>query len=164
MIQDYETNSDPLYKAPRLYGMNQVHKHLKEMKEIVGLDRNPIFNPIVSNFYSGMMVSTGIDVSYMQKKMSASELRDILANYYNKENSLVHVMPYNEKGTDSGFLSAGLLSGKDNMYLYVNGNNERICITAVYDNLGKGASGAAIENMNIALGRNVKSGLDCLEA
>lgn len=163
MISDYETTTDPLYKAPRLYGMNQVHKHLKEMKAIVGLDLNPIFNPIVSNFYSGMMVSTGIDVSYMKKKMSAKELRDVLADYYNNENSLVKVMPYNEKGTDSGFLSAGLLSGYDNMLVYVNGNDERICITALYDNLGKGASGAAIENMNIALGRDLKSGLEVKE-
>ncbi len=159
MIADYETNEDPLYKAPRLYGMGQTHKHLKEMKAIVGLDLNPIFNPIVSNFYSGMMVSTGIEVSYMKKKYTALELRDVLAQYYNKENSLVKVMPFNEKGTDSGFLSAGTLSGCDNMYLYVNGNDERICITAVYDNLGKGASGAAIQNMNLALGRNIKSGL-----
>lgn len=159
MINDYETNTDPLYKAPRLYGMGQAHKHLKEMKAMVGLDLNPIFNPIVSNFYSGMMVSTGIEVSYMKKKMTAKELRDLLADYYNKENSLVKVMPFNEKGTDSGFLSAGLLSGYDNMYLFVNGNDDRICITALYDNLGKGASGAAIQNMNLALGRNVKSGL-----
>lgn len=163
MIADYETNNDPLYKAPRLYGMNQTHKHLKEMKAIVGLDINPIFNPIVSNFYSGMMVSTGIEVSYMKKKYTALELRDLLANYYNKENSLVKVMPYNEKGTDTGFLSAALLSGYDNMLLYVNGNDERICITAIYDNLGKGASGAAIENMNIALGRTIKSGLSIKE-
>ena len=95
----------------------------------------------------------------MKKKYTALELRDVLADYYNKENSLVKVMPFNEKGTDSGFLSAGTLSGCDNMYLYVNGNDERICITAVYDNLGKGASGAAIQNMNLALGRSIKSGL-----
>ncbi len=159
MINDYETTTDPLYKAPRLYGMGQTHKHLKEMKAIVGLDIYPVFNPIVSNFYSGMMVSTGIEVSYMKKKMSAKELRDLLAEYYNKENSLVKVMPFNEKGTDSGFLSAGLLSSYDNMYLFVNGNDDRICITALYDNLGKGASGAAIQNMNLALGRSVKTGL-----
>ena len=163
MIADYESTEDPLYKAPRLYGMNQVHKHLKEMKIITGLDIFPVFNPIVSNFYSGMMVSTGIDVNRLNKKISAQELRDILAEYYNKDNSLVKVMPYNEKGTDTGFLSAGLLSGYDNMYLYVNGNEERICITALYDNLGKGASGAAIENMNIALGRDIKSGLNIKE-
>ena len=163
MIADYESTEDPLYKAPRLYGMNQVHKHLKEMKIITGLDIFPVFNPIVSNFYSGIMVSTGIDVNRLNKKISAQELRDILAEYYNKDNSLVKVMPYNEKGTDTGFLSAGLLSGYDNMYLYVNGNEERICITALYDNLGKGASGAAIENMNIALGRDIKSGLNIKE-
>lgn len=163
MIADYETTEDPLYKAPRLYGMNQVHKHLKEMKAITGLNKFPVFNPIVSNFYSGMMVSTGIDTDQLTKKMSAQELRDILAEYYNKENSLVKVMPYMEKGTESGFLSAGLLSGYDNMFLYVNGNEDRICITALYDNLGKGASGAAIENMNIALGRDIKSGLNIKE-
>ena len=159
-IAQYEdSNRSTEFDAPRLYGMGQTHKHLNEMKAIVGLDINPVFNPIVSNFYSGMMVSTGIEVSYMKKKMSAKELRDLLAEYYNKENSLVKVMPFNEKGTDSGFLSAGLLSSYDNMYLFVNGNDDRICITALYDNLGKGASGAAIQNMNLALGRSVKTGL-----
>lgn len=159
MILDYETTKDELYKAPRLYGMNQNHKHLKEMKTITGINLYPVFNPIVSNFYSGMMTSVSIDCSYMKKKMSALELCEALSNYYNKPNSLVKVMTFNEKGTDSGFLSSALLSGYDNMLIYVNGNDERICITALYDNLGKGASGAAIENMNIALGKDVKSGL-----
>lgn len=159
MILDYENTMDELYKAPRLYGMNQNHKHLKEMKALTGIEHYPVFNPIVSNFYSGMMVSTSIDCSFMKKKMSACELSKVLSDYYNKKDSLVQVMPFNEKGTESGFLSAGMLSGYDNMFIYVNGNDERICITALYDNLGKGASGAAIENMNIVLGRDIKSGL-----
>ncbi len=162
MIADYDTTNDVNYQAPRLYAMAQEHKHLKEMKKITGLELEPIFNPIVSNFYSGMMVSIGIHNKLMNKKMTAKELHSFYSDYY-KNKEFVSVLEYNLKGTNSGFLSAYTLSGYDNMYILVNGNDERICITAVYDNLGKGASGAAIECMNIMLGLDPKKGLNLKE-
>ena len=95
-------------------------------------------------------------MKYMDK--SIEELHEFYSKYY-KNLDFIKVMPYNSKGTDSGFLSGLELSGFDNMHIYVNGNDERASISCVYDNLGKGASGAAIECMNIMLGLDPKKGL-----
>lgn len=158
MIQDYESTTDPLYMAPRLYAMGQKHKHLKEMMAIPGLQNPPIFNPIVANFYSGMLVSVGFDSADMKKKLTVAELHKFYSDYYG-DSKIVKVMPFNEKGNESGFLSAVELKGYDNARIYVCGNDERMCINVVYDNLGKGASGAAVECMNIMLGADITKGL-----
>lgn len=162
MIAEYEKMESDLLKAPRQYSMGQTHKHLKEMKKITGILQEPIFQPIVSSFYSGMAVSIGLHTSLMKRHLSAAELQGVFKDYY-KNQPLIQVMPYLEKGTESGFLSALELSGYDNMRIYVNGNENRISLSCVYDNLGKGASGAAIECMNIMLGLNPITGLQIKE-
>jgi len=145
--------------APRLYSMAQAHKHLKEMKYISNLDKNPIFNPYICDFYSGMLVTISLDVSILKTKITPKKLQNVLKNYY-KENDFIRVQKFLENGTETGFLPANHLSGKDYLEIYVTGNEERINIIACLDNLGKGASGAAIECMNIMLGLDAKTGLE----
>ncbi len=151
-IAQYEDkNREFEFDAPRLYAMGQMHKHLKEMKAISGLKEEPLFNPYVCDFYKGMLVTIPLHVSLLKEKITPIELHKRLSDYY-KNQKFVRVMPFNEKGTESGFLSANHLSGKDYLEIYVSGNDERISITSCLDNLGKGASGAAVECMNIMLG------------
>ncbi len=158
-IAQYEdANRDVEFEAPRLYAMNQMHKHLKEMQYFPKLKEKPLFNPYVCDFVQGMLVTIPLYVDKLNKKYTPEEIRDLLANFY-KDKDFVRVMPYTEKGTESGFLSANHLSGKDYLEIYVSGNEERISITAALDNLGKGASGAAVECMNIMLGLDPKKGL-----
>ena len=150
-IEQYMSSKDEELEAPRLYGMSQNHKHLKEMMIISGLDHKPLFNPYICNFYSGMLVDIPLEVANLNKKVTPKELHELFKNYYG-DNEFVRVMPFNENGTESGFLSAKRLSGKDYLEIYISGNDERINIVACLDNLGKGASGAAVEVMNIKMG------------
>ncbi len=153
MIADYETpDKSALLKAPRQYGLTQQHKHLKEMQVISGIDTAPAFCPIVADFYSGMEVT----VTLFKKDIKANidNIKAIYKNYY--MGRLVH---FDDEADESGFLSAAALSGKDDMQLCVFGNEDRIILTARYDNLGKGASGAAIQNMNILMGVDETIGL-----
>ena len=150
-IEQYTSSNDSELEAPRLYGMSQNHKHLKEMMIISGLDHKPLFNPYICNFYSGMLVDIPLEVSNLNKKVTPKELHELFKNYY-KDNKFVRVMPFSENGTESGFLSAKHLSGKDYLEIYISGNDERINIVACLDNLGKGASGAAVEVMNMKIG------------
>lgn len=153
MIAEYESeDKSVLLGAPRQYALSQTHKHLKEMKGICGLENAPMFSPIVSNFYSGMAVTVPLFAS--QVKASVSELKKLYAEKYNGE-----IVKYVESADENGFLSGAALSGKDSMRITVAGNDERILLLAVYDNLGKGASGAAIECMNLAIGENRTKGL-----
>lgn len=159
-IAVYESdNREKKYDSPRLYAMQQMHKHLKEMKAIAGLKYQPLFSPYVCDFYSGMLVTIPLFSNLLKKKMSPLDIRNQLFDYY-KDNKFVRVMPYDEKGTADGFLEANHLSGYDYLEIYVSGNEERINIVACLDNLGKGASGAAIECMNIALGIEPEKGLN----
>lgn len=156
MIADYESEErDSLLGAPRQYAITQQHKHLKEMKAITGLENEPIFCPIVSNFYSGMMVTVPIFASQLKEGTTIDLLKQLFANKYNTE--IVH---FENSIDDSGFISAAKLEMKDGMAIGVCGNDERILLVAVYDNLGKGASGAAIECMNFVLGTSKTEGLD----
>lgn len=158
-IAIYEDESrDSKFDAPRLYAMSQMHKHLREMQAIPNLENKPLFNPYVCDFLQGMLVTIPLYVNRLNKKMSPNEIHDYLSSYY-KDSEFVRVMPFNESGSEDGFLSANHLSGKDYLEIYVAGNDERINITACLDNLGKGASGAAIECMNIMLGLDPKTGL-----
>ncbi len=154
MIEQYESEErDALLGAPRQYGLTQSHKHLPEMQYITGLKHQPVFCPIVADFYSGMEVTVPI---------FASDLRagreDIIKVYSEKYSQ--GLVRYDGGASEEGFLSAGVLSGKDNMTVSVYGGDERIILVARYDNLGKGASGAAVECMNIKLGQNPSFGLD----
>ncbi len=154
MIADYESGDRcDLLDAPRQYGITQQHKHLKEMKAITGVETAPAFCPIVGDFYSGMEVSVPLFASQIN-----GSIEDIKKAYREKYQG--EIVKYEESLDDSGFISAGKLSGKDGMKITVTGNEERILLVAVYDNLGKGASGAAIECMNIALGVDKKTGLE----
>lgn len=158
-IAQYEDkNRDSKFDAPRLYAMGQMHKHLKEMKAIAGLSDMPLFNPYVCDFLQGMIVDIPLYKKLLKKDMTPKEIHDALEEFY-KGSEFVRVMPFKETGTEDGFLSANHLSGFDYLEIYVAGNDERINITACLDNLGKGASGAAIECMNIMLGLDPKKGL-----
>ncbi len=158
-IAEYEDdNRDVKYDAPRLYAMGQMHKHLKEMKAICNLKYEPLFNPYVCDYLAGMLVTIPLHSHLLSNKMGVKEIHEKISNYY-KDKLFVRVMPYKETGTEDGFLSANMLADKDYINIYVNGNDDRISITACLDNLGKGASGAAIECMNIMLGLDEKTGL-----
>jgi len=153
MIAEYEDeNASPLLKAPRQYGLTQHHKHLKKMAYVSELKNAPVFCPIVADFYSGMEVT----VPLFKKDVTAGidEIRALYRDYY--KTGLIYCDDSEDK---NGMLSANALSGRDDMCISVHGNQDRILLTARFDNLGKGASGAAIQNMNILLGVDEKTGL-----
>ena len=153
MIAAYEAaDRDPLLGAPRQYGLGQKHKHLPEMAKVCGLTHDPVFCPIVGDFYSGMEVTVmlhGDDVSG-----DIETIKNVYRHTY--VGALVHLC---DEVSEGGFLSAAAYSGRDDMEITVHGNEERILLTARFDNLGKGASGAAIQNMNILLGVDPTTGL-----
>lgn len=154
MIEEYEAEGrDLLLGAPRQYGLTQEHKHLKEMKSITGLAAAPIFCPIVSDFYSGMVVT----VPLFKEDVNATpaELAEIYKKLYTGP-----IVSYTDDMPENGFISGAGLSGKDSMQISVLGNEDRILLVARYDNLGKGASGAAVENLNIVLGSEKTLGLE----
>ncbi len=153
MIAEYEADElDELLTAPRMYGLSQMHKHLPEMVKTALINTSPVFCPIVSDFYSGMEVTVPLFAS--QINGSVDDIKKIYSDYYNTE-----IVRYCDCSDENGFLSAAALSGKDSMQLSVFGNDERVTLCARYDNLGKGASGAAIQNMNIVLGVDETTGL-----
>jgi len=150
MIAAYEAEGRPYqYDSPRSYALALSHKHLPEMMAVTGIERTPVFSPIVCDFYSGMAVSVPLHSSMLTKRLGPSELLEILAGYYEGEKLIsVHGAP------EDGYLAANELRDTCLMKIYVCGNNEQLMLTSVFDNLGKGASGAAVQNMNIALGLN----------
>ena len=153
MIAAYESEGrDPLLDAPRMYALSQSHKHLPEMTAITGMTTLPVFCPIVSDFPCGMEVN--IPLFAHQIKGTPAQIKEIYADYYRGG-----VVRYADAADESGFLSASAMAGRDDMQISVNGNDERIVLTARFDNLGKGASGAAIQNMNISLGIDETAGL-----
>lgn len=155
MIAEYEDeNRSVLLSAPRQYGITQNHKHLKEMKAITGIKNAPIFCPIVSSFYSGMEVTVPLFAEDLKSGMGVA---DIISAYREKYSS--ETVKYEEAMDESGFISAGAYSMKDSMQVTVCGNEERILLVARYDNLGKGASGAAVQCLNIILGNDETKGL-----
>ena len=147
MIAEYESSDrDILLAAPRQYAVAQSHKHLPEMVKITGLDNAPVFSPIVADFYSGMEVT----VPLFSKQLNfggIDDIKTIYKKYYN--DCMVRFIDGND---ESGFLSSAKATGKDSMSIEVYGNEDRIILVARYDNLGKGASGAAVECLNIKLG------------
>jgi N-acetyl-gamma-glutamyl-phosphate reductase len=154
MIADYENEGrSVLLNAPRQYALGQQHKHLKEMQAMTGVDNAPMFSPIVADFYSGMVVT----VPLFKQQLAKGGVEEIKAVYREKyDNAFVQ---YVEDLDENGLLSGLALSGKDSMRVTVAGNEDRILLIAAYDNLGKGASGAAIECMNMAIGAERTKGL-----
>lgn len=153
MIAEYQADSpDPLLAFPRQYAITQNHKHLKEMRALCQLEYAPAFSPIVAPFYSGMQVTVplfGQDINGGVK-----QIQDIYSDLYSGK--IVSFDNCNEQG----FISSGILSGKDGMKISLFGNEERILLAARYDNLGKGASGAAVECLNYVLGLPPETGLE----
>jgi N-acetyl-gamma-glutamyl-phosphate reductase len=155
MIAEYEGELPELYKAPRQYGLSQAHKHLPEMCKVTGLETEPCFCPIVASFPCGMEVT----VPLFKKDLNGT-IDDIKAVYRQVySNGLVKF----SEADENGFLSANAFDGRDDMEVSVFGNADRILLVARFDNLGKGASGSAIQNMNILLGVSVATGLNIQE-
>lgn len=156
MIAEYESGerAEELC-APRQYGLGQTHKHLKEMKAITRIENEPIFCPIVSDFYSGMTVTVPIFASGLNEGFTVDDIKAAYAEKYNTE-----LVKYVGCADETGFVSGAKLSRRDSMQIAVEGNGERILLIAMYDNLGKGASGAAVECLNIVLGIDKTVGLE----
>ena len=144
--------------APRQYALSQMHKHLPEMKIITGLDKEPVFMPVVDDYYCGMIVNVPIHADLMKKRMAPGQLHDFYAGYY-RDQTFVRVCEYGAEDATNGFLAANDMAGLDYANIYVTGNDDRIIVTAMFDNLGKGASGAAIECLNISMGIDPATGL-----
>ena len=151
LIAEYEDeNRDPRHKSHRIYGTTLKHKHLPEMQKICGLTTAPVFSPILGDFYEGMATSI------LLPGFNAAKIHDCLQSHYEGQ-KLVTVAPL---GGDESVIYASTLSGKDNLRLIVTGHENQTMVTALFNNLGKGASGAAIQNMNILLGTDEATGLD----
>ena len=156
MIAEYEDGErDTLFDAPRQYALGQTHKHIPEMTKVTGLENAPVFCPIVSDFYSGMVVTVPIFKSQLNSGFTAEDIKNTYKEKYTGE-----IVTYSESISESGLISANALSFKDSMQITVEGNDERILLIARYDNLGKGASGAALECMNISMGASPSEMLD----
>ena len=156
MIAQYEAaDKDAALFAPCPYGMGQTHKHLPEMQKVCGLTNKPVFTPIVDDYYKGMATTVPLHMSQMNGVSTLAEVRQKLADYYAKA-TLVHVAD----ALDTAKLYANAQAGKDTLVLYVAGNDEQFTVTALFDNLGKGASGAAVQNMNLMLGFEETTGLN----
>ena len=154
MIAEYEAeNRSPLFDSPRQYGLGQQHKHLPEMQYVTGIDTPPVFCPIVVDYYSGMATCIPLIASLFKKKVTKDELLALLTEYY-KDAKLISV-----DTEETNFLASNPLSDTNELKLYVEGNDERMTLISVFDNLGKGASGAAVENMNLVLGLDETTGL-----
>lgn len=153
MIAEYEDKDrNNLLDAPRQYGISQSHKHLPEMRAVCGLNISPSFCPIVGDFYSGMEVT--VPLFMKDVKGNIEDIKNVYRNTY--KGKLIH---FDENCDEDGFLSANAFAGRDDMQITVSGNSERIILVSRFDNLGKGASGAAIQNMNIVLGIDETTGL-----
>ena len=158
MIADYETAGTSLHIGGRQYALGQAHKHLPEMSRICGLVNEPCFSPIVVPHLSGMEVTVQLFASqFREPGMTLETIREVYRNHY-AEGGLVRFVE-DPASTEGGFLSSAALSGRDGMEVSVYGNDERILLVSRFDNLGKGASGAAIQNMNIVLGCDETTGL-----
>src|SRR5699024_5127825 len=136
--------------APRLYGLSLTHKHLPEMKKVCHLQKDPLFCPVVDDYYRGMATSVMLEAD-------AAQVHAALTKFYQK--GLVHVHPFGDESN----ISANAMAGRDDLELVVCGRKEQTIVTALFDNLGKGACGAAIQNMNIMLGLDPYAGLSLTE-
>lgn len=155
MIADYEENPQK-HKSPRFYALTQEHKHLPEMQKISGLKTKPIFNPIVDNYYSGMVVSVPLHVSSLAKKYGAEDIHKMFAEHYSEQKMLT-VMPYQKQ--PEPFMSTDELSDTSKMQIFIYGNDEQVLLCSRLDNLGKGASGNAVQCMNFMMGIDESTGL-----
>jgi len=151
LIAEYQDeNRDVRHESHRIYGTGLTHKHLPEMQNVCGLTCKPVFSPILGDFYAGMATSI------LLPGFDAAKVWECLSDHYGAR-KLISVAPL---GGDEGVIYASTLAGKDTMRIQICGHSEQTMVTAVFDNLGKGASGAAIQNMNILLGLDETTGLN----
>lgn len=147
MIAEYEDENRPaLYEAPRQYSLTQQHKHLKEMRHVTGIEKEPVFCPVVAPFYSGMEVTVPLHKEMVNSENPVADIKKIYEKAYQGP-----IVNFKDEIGEGGFLSAGAYTGLDIMEVSVSGNDDRMILTARYDNLGKGASGAAIQCMNLVM-------------
>ena len=159
LIAAYEEEGrEAKFDSARMYAWTQSHKHLKEMKAITGIDREPLFSPMTTNYHSGMIVQLPLFTDLLSKKMGPEEIREYLADYY-KDEKFIKVMPFGADVEAGGALFSDACAGWDGMEIFVTGNADRVIVASRFDNLGKGASGAAIQCMNIVLGCDEAKGL-----
>ena len=160
LIAAYEEEGrDAKFDSARMYAWGQSHKHLKEMKAVTGLDREPLFSPLTTNYHSGMIVQVPLYTDLLKVKKSPEEIRDFFARYYEGE-KFIRVMPFGAEAEAGGALFSDACAGWDGMEIFVTGNDDRIVVATRFDNLGKGASGAAMQCMNIVLGCDEAKGLN----
>lgn len=158
MIAAYEAEDRPnTYNSPRQYALGQKHKHLPEMQKIAGLAYPPVFNPIVADYFSGMVVTVPLHTRLLQKPMTPEDVTKAFADYYGSQR-FIHVMPYGQLPED-GTMDANSLAGTNDLEIYIVGTAEQIVLISRFDNLGKGASGAAVQCMNLMLGLPEDTGL-----
>jgi len=158
MIEEYESRSDERVAAPRVYALGLKHKHLPEMQHVVGLLHPPLFEPVVSNFYQGMLVSIPLAARLLTKKISPAGVHEVLSRHYEGER-FVRVMPLSADGSSYGVLYPTACNGTNRLELFVFGHDDQLLVMARLDNLGKGAAGNAVQNLNLMLGADEASGL-----
>ena len=155
LIGQYEDpERDPEYIAPRHYGLTLSHKHIPEMMQVCGLARKPVFCPIVCDFPQGMLVTVPLHFDLLPGDVTLESLREAFADFYAGQRN-IRVMDTPE----SGFLGSNNVVGTNELQIFVSGNEAQAMVSARFDNLGKGASGAAIQNMNLVLGLPENTGL-----
>lgn len=160
-IAQYEdpNRTDEFY-APRLYSLGRTHKHIKEMMAVSGLSYPPVFNPYINPFYNGMLVSVPLHLRTLVKRATPESVWEMFAEHYDGQ-KLVKVMPFMGEGVlENGFMPANELKDSDTMQIFVFGQDESVMLCARLDNLGKGASGAAVQCMNIMMGIDETTGLN----
>ncbi|MGN0995765.1 MAG: N-acetyl-gamma-glutamyl-phosphate reductase [Candidatus Ventricola sp.] len=160
MIAQYESQErDAALDSPRLYGLTHQHKHLPEMQKVCGLARAPLFTPIVADYYAGMLVSVPLAADQLANGTTLARLHECYQDAYAGQR-MIRVLPPSVQADVGGFLAANGCAGWDGLEIAVVGNDERMMVCARFDNLGKGASGAAVQSMNIMLGCDEAKGLN----
>lgn len=161
LIERYEGEDkghESIISRPYAFSLN--HKHVPEMQKHAGLTESPLFSPSVGAYYNGMLVHFSLYLNRLKKKATFESIHDLLSKHYEAE-KFVRVMPLSDENClDGGFLSPTALNSTNMLELFVNGNDEQVILTARLDNLGKGASGAVVQNMNIMLGFEEGKGLE----
>jgi N-acetyl-gamma-glutamyl-phosphate reductase len=147
-IEEYENPArNPELSSARLYALGQTHKHQPEMRTVCGLQHDPMFNPIIDDYYNGLILSVPLQPRTLKRKITVEEIKELYKSHY-KSGKVRFV-----EGNGINFLAANALADSDDMELYVFGNDDRILLTSRFDNLGKGASGAAVQCFGIMRGK-----------
>lgn len=159
VIAAYEADERPVdFDAPREYALTQQHKHLKEMQKITGLAKTPLFSPIICDYYSGMVMSVPLYTDMLNGTQTVESVHKMFSDFYAGE-KFIKVMPIDVEAGEGNMLAGNACSGWDGLRIFITGNEDRIVLSSQFDNLGKGASGAAIQCLNIMLGCEEDKGL-----